>query len=118
LLGIDQVPTIRLENLTEDQIRAYVIADNRLAGKAGCNESILAIELQHLITVDLGFEVTTIGFEVPEIDPILDQVSAKSVSEDALEPIPSGPAVTRQGDLWMLGKHRILCGNPLRRIPT
>jgi DNA modification methylase len=90
-----------------------VIADNRLAEKAGWDESILAIELQHLLTVDLGFEVSITGFEVPEIDLILDQASAKPDPEDALEPIPSGPAVTRPGDLWLLGKHRILCGNSL-----
>jgi hypothetical protein len=113
LLGIDQVPTIRLEALREDQIRAYVIADNRLAEKAGWDESILAIELQHLLTVDLGFEVTITGFEVPEIDLILDQASAKPDPEDALEPIPSGLAVTRPGDIWLLGKHRVLCGNSL-----
>jgi ParB-like chromosome segregation protein Spo0J len=57
LIGMAAVPTVRLENLTPNQIRAYVIADNRLAEKAGWNESILAIELQHLVSVDLGFEV-------------------------------------------------------------
>jgi hypothetical protein len=113
LLGIDQVPTIRLEALTEDQIRAYVIADNRLAENAGWDESILAMELQHLLTVDLGFEVNITGFEVPEIDLILDRAAGKLDPEDVAEPIPSGPAVTRQGDLWMPGKHRILCGNSL-----
>jgi ParB-like chromosome segregation protein Spo0J len=63
LLGITKVPTVCLENLNQDQIRAYVIADNRLAEKAGWDESILAIELQHLATVDLGFDVTITGFE-------------------------------------------------------
>src|SRR5665213_294795 len=62
LLGMDQVPTIRLENLTEDQIRAYVIADNRLAEKAGWDHSILSIELQHLLTLDGDFDVTITGF--------------------------------------------------------
>src|SRR5438552_12455884 len=58
LLGISTVPTIRLENLTPDQVRAYVLADNRLAEKAGWNKSILAIELQHLISIEDDFEVT------------------------------------------------------------
>ena len=71
LLGIDRVPTIRLEKLSEDQIRAYILSDNKLAERAGWDESILAIELQHLMTVDLGFDVTITGFEVPEIDLIL-----------------------------------------------
>jgi hypothetical protein len=93
LIGMAKVPTVRLENLTEDQIRAYVIADNRLAEKAGWDETILAIELQHLITVDLGFEVSITGFEVPEIDLILDHAAAKPDLEDVLEAIPSGPAI-------------------------
>ena len=71
LLGMNKVPTIRLENLNEDQVRAYILADNKLAEKAGWNNEILAIELQHLTSVDLGFEVTLTGFEIPEIDLIL-----------------------------------------------
>src|SRR5271168_2943200 len=70
-LGLDLVPTIRLTGLTADQIRAYILADNQLALKAGWDESILAIELQHLLTADLDFEVTVTGFEIPEIDLIL-----------------------------------------------
>jgi hypothetical protein len=113
LLGLKEVPTIRLRNLTPDQVRAYVIADNRLAEKAGWDESILAIELQHLLTVELGFEVSITGFEVPEIDLILDRAAGKPSPEEVSEPVQSGPAVTRPGDLWLLGKHRILCGNSL-----
>jgi ParB-like chromosome segregation protein Spo0J len=83
LFGMAKVPTVRLGNLTPDQIRAYVIADNRLAEKAGWDESILAIELQHLVTIDLGFEVTVTGFEIPEIDLILQQTEAKPDADDA-----------------------------------
>src|SRR5580700_5025989 len=60
LLGMSSVPVIRLENLSEDQIRTYILADNRLAEKAGWDNSILAIELQHLITIDNNFEVTVL----------------------------------------------------------
>jgi ParB-like chromosome segregation protein Spo0J len=73
LLGMATIPVIRLENLTEDQVRAYVIADNRLAEKAGWDRAILAIELQHLITLDGNFDVTITGFEIPEIDLILEE---------------------------------------------
>src|SRR5580700_9133649 len=66
LLGMSSVPTICLENLTEDQIRTYILADNRLAEKAGWDTSILAIELQHLISVDLAFDVSITGFKVGE----------------------------------------------------
>src|ERR1017187_7873693 len=71
LLGMGQVPTIRLENLSRDQIRAYVLADNRLAENAGWDKNILAIELQTLMALDLDFDITITGFEIPEIDLIL-----------------------------------------------
>lgn len=113
LLGIARVPTICLENLTEDQVRAYILADNKLAEKAGWDESILAIELGHLLTVDLGFDITITGFEVPEIDLIVQGASCKPDVEEDPEPLPQGPPITRTGDLWLLDKHRIFCGNSL-----
>ena len=72
-----RVRVICLENLTEDQIRTYILADNRLAEKAGWDDSILAIELQHLVSVDLGFDVSISGFEVGEIDLILQEAAGK-----------------------------------------
>lgn len=115
LLGMIQVPTIPLENLTESQIRAYVIADNKLAANAGWDKSILAIELQHLLTIDEQFDVTITGFEIPEIDLIV-QEGAKEDPDDTPEPAESGPAITQPGDIWQLGKHRILCGSALEEI--
>ena len=87
-LGMSVVPTICLENLTEDQVRAYILADNRLAEKAGWDESILAIELDYLLTRDLGFDVTVTGFEVPEIDLIIQGASQQRADADDLEPLP------------------------------
>jgi DNA modification methylase len=113
LLNMDQVPTIRLEGLSEDQIRAYIIADNRLAEKAGWDNSILAIELQHLITVDNDLDVTLTGFEVPEIDLILSQETVKPDQDDVFEIGHTNQTLTQPGDLWLLGKHRVLCGNSL-----
>lgn len=115
ILGMSQVPTIRLESLTEEQIRAYVIADNKLAENAGWDKSILAIELQHLMTLDCAdFDVTITGFEVPEIDMILEEAKESSATEDAVPELNlDQPAVTEPGDLWLLGKHRIFCGNAL-----
>jgi len=112
LLGMKTVPTICLENLTEDQIRAYILADNRLAEKAGWDNSILAIELQHLTSVDLEFDVTITGFEVPEIDLILEEAAEEKDEEEPVE-ILSGPAVTKPGDIWLLGNHRLVCGDAL-----
>jgi hypothetical protein len=108
-----KVPTICLENLTEDQIRAYILADNRLAEKAGWDHSILAIELQHLIAVDLEFDVSITGFEVAEIDLILEEAAAEKGKEEEPVEISSGPAVTKPGDIWMLGNHRLICGDAL-----
>jgi len=112
LLEMNEVPTIQLSSLTENEVRAYIIADNKIAEAALWDESILKIELQYLLTVDLGFDVTVTGFEVPEIDLILQQSEAKPDADDAFES-PSGPAISQLGDLWILGKHRIYCGNSL-----
>jgi DNA modification methylase len=108
-LGINRVPTICLENLTEDQVRAYVIADNKLAENAGWDESILKIELQYLVSLD-SLDLTLTGFEVPEIDLLLND-EADEVEEPVN--IDDSPAVTQLGDLWQLGPHRILCGSAL-----
>jgi len=83
LLGLSMVPTIRLENLSPDQIRAYILADNRLAEKAGWDKSILAIELQHLLTIDDDFDVTITGFEIPEIDLIIGEATGKPDPDDS-----------------------------------
>jgi DNA modification methylase len=115
LLGMDQVPTIRLENLSAAQIQAYVIADNKLAENAGWDRSILAIELQNLVTLDcVDFDVKITGFEVAEIDVILEEANAATQMEDPVPgPVLDHAAVTEPGDLWLLDKHRVLCGNSL-----
>jgi DNA modification methylase len=115
LLGMDEVPTICIENLTEEQIRAYVLADNKLAENAGWDRSILAIELQHLLTLDCAeFDVTITGFEIAEIDSIVEEAADDTeAGEKFLDQVSGEPAVTELGDLWLLGKHRIFCGNSL-----
>jgi len=112
LLGMDKVPTICLENLNEDQIRAYILADNKLAEKAGWDNAILAIELQHLTSIDLGFDVSLTGFEIPEIDLILQESKAEEQDEEPVE-ISTEPALTKPGDVWLLGNHRLICGDAL-----
>src|ERR1700733_16055466 len=82
LLSMDQVPTIRLEGLSEDQVRAYVIADNRLAEKAGWDKSILAIELQHLLTIESDFDICVTGFEIAEIDLLLSPADGTLDADD------------------------------------
>ncbi len=116
LLGIETVPVLRLSHLTEAERRAYVIADNKLALNAGWDREMLAIELQGL--VDLEFEVESIGFSLAEIDIVLDEAresaadGADTSSEDAIPPYRhEEPAVTRLGDLWTLGRHKLICGD-------
>ncbi len=111
LLGIEQVPTIALQDLTEAQIRAYVIADNKLAENAGWDREILAIELQALVEVDFDVELT--GFETSEVDLLIEDLEASgSVDAADKQPAPAaGPAVSRPGDLWHLDRHRLLCGD-------
>jgi DNA modification methylase len=113
LLGLRGIPILRLSHLTDAEMRAYVIADNKLAEKAGWDREILAIELQGLI--DLDFEVELTGFETAEIDFILDDSDearreAAGAEDDVPQPLP-GPTVTKPGDLWLLDKHRISCGD-------
>jgi DNA modification methylase len=112
-LGWKTVPTLALSHLSEAERRAYVLADNKLALNAGWDREILAIELQGL--VDLEFDVELTGFSLAEIDLLLDEASdADPDSPDASEdhvPAAAGPPVSRQGDLWSLGRHRLLCGD-------
>jgi DNA modification methylase len=110
ILGLAQVPTIRLESLTPAQVRAYVIADNRLAEEAGWNKEILKIELQHLI-LDDEIDISLTGFEIAEVDLVLQEVN-KADEVDAFE-VDDRPVVSKPDDLWLLGRHRILCGSSL-----
>lgn len=110
LAGLTEVPTLVVDNLTQAQIRAYVIADNKLAENAGWDTDLLALELKEL-TVELDFDIRATGFETPEIDLLLQTADDDSVPE-ALAPINEKiPAVTRPGDLWKIGPHRLLCGD-------
>jgi ParB-like chromosome segregation protein Spo0J len=114
LLGLQEVPTILLEGLTEDQIRAYIIADNKLAENAGWDRAILAVELQHLLTLDCAdFTVDITGFEVAEIDAIIEDPIRPEEEDEFLEQVPGRTPISETGDLWFLGKHRLLCGNSL-----
>ena len=113
MLGLKKVPTLRFDHLNEAQKRAYIMADNRLAEKAGWDREILAIELQALI--DMEFEVELTGFEMGEVDLILDEaceINADTASaEDLVPEASSGQPVAKPGDLWLLGTHRLLCGD-------
>ncbi len=114
-LGLAAVPTLRLSHLSPTEKRAYILADNKLAEKAGWDREMLAIELQGLI--DLDFEVDLTGFEIPEIDVILEDADAAKADEngpeDQFPECRPDACVSRRGDIWELGKHRIVCGSAL-----
>jgi DNA modification methylase len=113
LLGMNRVPTLRIGHLTEIEKRAYILADNRLAEKAGWDRETLAIELQALIDGD--FEVELTGFATAEIDLVLGEASEKVDGalqpEDVIADMPDGPAVTQCGDIWVLGSQRLICAD-------
>jgi ParB-like chromosome segregation protein Spo0J len=108
-LAIADVPSIRLTHLTEAQKKAYVIADNKLALNAGWDDEMLAVELTDL--KDMGFDLDLTGFSTDEIAALLAPVSTEGLTdEDAVPEVPEAP-VTVLGDVWLLGKHRVMCGD-------
>ncbi len=116
LLRLDRVPTIRITDLTPEQRRAYVLADNKLAENAGWDRELLAIELEGLIKADLDFEIDVTGFSMGEIDVVIGPAPADAASPDpadAWTDDDDAPPVSRRGDLWRLGPHRLLCGDAL-----
>jgi DNA modification methylase len=113
-LSYSEVPVVRLEDMTEAEIRAYVIADNKLAENAGWDRNLLALELRYLSDLGLDdLDVTITGFELPEIEVLMGEVAAANNDDSAdevVEPAP-GPAITRLGDVWHIGGHRLVCGD-------
>src|SRR3954468_21370960 len=97
-VGLEQVPTVRLSAMSEAEIRAYIIADNRLAENAGWDRELLGLELQYLTELDIDFDVTVTGFELPEIDVLIGELSLAGDDDeaaDAVFEVAAGPAVTR-----------------------
>src|SRR5438874_3130937 len=116
LIGMSDVPAVRVDHLTPAQIRAFVIADNRLAEVAGWDQDLLALELQEL-SIELNFDVTVTGFETAEVDLLISELNEGTPDEaDEIPEIDrSVPAVSRPGDRWRIGDHFLLCGDALRK---
>jgi DNA modification methylase len=108
-LGYTEVPTIELSEMTETQKKAYVIADNRLALNAGWDNEMLTIELNELLAD--GYALDILGFDAKELDALLEpEVIEGLVDEDEVPEVGPEP-VTKPGDIWVLGKHRLMCGD-------
>jgi DNA modification methylase len=116
-LGWSEVPTISLGHLTRAQARAFMIADNRLSENASWDDRLLAEQLKDLSLLGLDFSIEVTGFEVGEIDlriASLDDPPERAADPaDVVPEVASGPPVSKPGDLWLLGGHRVLCGNVL-----
>ena len=117
LLDIKDVPTISLHHLTDAQRRAFAIADNRLNENSVWDAALLGEQLKFLSEANIDFDIEATGFEMGEIDLHIENLSIQSEPEkDPADVLPeSDPKhrVARPGDLWLLGKHRVLCGNSL-----
>lgn len=111
-LGLQTVPALRLEHLTEAERRAYVIADNRLAELAGWDDALLAQEIEAVLGLDSQFDLALTGFYPAEIEKLLNSLDDPGKSGDeAVEVDEAVPVVSGRNDLWVLGQHRIICGD-------
>jgi len=110
-LGLQIIPCIRIDHLDDDERRAYILADNKLAENAEWDPDLLKIELTHLSQIEVDLDVELTGFSMPEIDIMMG--SCEPVNDDP--PVPDLPAaaetVVQNGDLWSLGSHRLICGD-------
>jgi len=114
LIGMAEVPCLRLERMSAAEKRAYVIADNKLALNAGWDEDLLAEELKALLAEDIDIDIGLTGFSIPEIDSLIEGLSPEEPGDPEADAIPAAaPSRCRPGDLWQLGSHRLLCGNAL-----
>lgn len=112
LLAMTEVPCLRIEAMTADEKRAYVIADNKLALNAGWDEELLAEELKALGELDLDFDLTLTGFAMAEIDGLVDDLVPEEAGDPAEDRLPvEAPLRCRHGDIWQLGSHRLICGD-------
>ena len=108
-LGHKEVPTIELKDLTETQKKAYIIADNRLALNAGWDNEMLTIELNDLLAD--GFALDILGFDPKEIAALLDPEVVEGLTDEDAAPVTPEEPTTKLGDIYLLGKHRLMCGD-------
>lgn len=114
LLKLQRIPVIRIDHLSDAQAKAYMLADNKLTDRSTWDDFKVATQLRELSELVLDFEIEAIGFEPPEIDLRIQSLESDDDREGADEfELTKGPAITKPGDLWTLGAHRIYCGNSL-----
>ncbi len=114
-LGMTHVPALRIEHLSAAEIRAYRIAGNRLTELGDWDETALRFEFEELQGLELDFGLEITGFETAEIDLIIGGAGTDQAGPADAPVEPAAQAVSRAGDLWVTGEHRLLCGNALER---
>lgn len=107
--GVKEVPCVFVEHLTDAQKRAYIIADNRLALNAGWDSEMLSVELEDLQLAD--FDISLLGFDEGELNKLLGDLEGVEDDDFDVDGELQKPAMTQTGDLWLLGKHRLVCGD-------
>jgi DNA modification methylase len=114
LLGMDEIPCVRIETMSAAEKRAYVLADNKIALNAGWDEEILAEELKALLALDLDFDIGLTGFTIAEVDNLIEGLAPEEAGapDDDVLPLEAPPRC-RPGDVWQLGPHRLVCGDAL-----
>ena len=115
-LGMSDIPTVRVDHLSPAEIRAYLIADNKLAENSDWDRQLLALELKEL-SLTFNFDLSITGFELPEVDILLGELDGtKPGADDEIPDVANDrPAITQIGDLWQIGEHFLLCGDSTRR---
>ena len=108
-LGLDKVPTIDCSDMTESQKKAYIIADNKLALNAGWDTAMLTIEMQEL--QEEGFDLELLGFDDKELNALLEPEVVQGLTDEDAVPETPNEATTKLGDIYILGKHRLMCGD-------
>ena len=109
-LGLAEVPVIKLSHLSDTQRKAYVLADNRLALNAGWDNDLLKLELIELKAEDIDLEM--LGFSAEELDGLLNALEpTEGLTDEDAVPEPPPEPITKPGDIWILGKHRLMCGD-------
>lgn len=109
VLGLKEVPTISLSHLTPLQVRAYVLADNKLAMNAGWDDEMLALELKDIEME--GFDVSLAGFDEAEMSSLLADNTEEGLTDEDAAPESEAKAISRPGDVWICGRHRVMCGD-------
>ena len=113
-LGLKLIPVIRVSHLSETQLRAYALADNQLATKSGWNRELLSLEFADLQVElpEIGLDLNMLGFEPGEVDVVLEDFAAGGADPaDEIPELANGPAVSQPGDLFVMGRHRLLVGD-------